>query len=441
MVQAGRPSPSSSAPRLWSVFAHRDFTFLWAGGVAMSISTTLRTLVASQWLYDTTGSAAQLGLLGVVQLVQMPVVLYGGALADIIDRKKLMIMTQGVAFAMLALLAALAGIHALRPWHIFAVTGVSGVVSMLGSSARPAMLPRVVPRTELTQAVSAQVISFQIAGIITPILFLAVYEALGVTTSFAIGAVIALSSIIAPMVIRASGKPEGSGRRVTVSSLKEGFRFIAGHRLLPGLYMLDIGVVIFSYYRPLFPVFADKLYGMGAQGTGLLGTADAIGSTLGSVAMMFTGRVQRKGLLVLVATLVFALLLFAFGINRVFVLGLIIVAVLGAMDSISMVMRQAIVQLTTPDKLIGRASSAHSFAAMSANYTGQTVVGVLAGPLGAGNTMFLGGTVALLVTGAIWQFVPNVRRYVFDPKNPFEKHEGASPAPGPSTAKTETPGR
>jgi MFS family permease len=390
----------------------------------MSISMVLRTLVSTQWLYDTTGSAAQLGLLGLVQFLQMPVVLYGGTLADAMDRKKLMVMTQGVSLLVLVSLTLLAFNDALRPWHIFVATGISGIVSMLGASARPAMLPRVVPRTHLTQALSIQIVTRQVASVGAPILFWQAYESFGVATSFAIASGISMCSLITPLLMRASGKPEGrSSRRDTVSSLKEGWRFVRGHRVLPGLYLLDIGVVIVSFYRPLFPVFADQLYGRGADGTGLLNMADSAGCILGTMLVLFTNRVRRKGLLVLAATLVFAALLFAFGINRIFFVGLIIVALLGAMDSVSMTMRQAIVQMTTPDKLLGRASSAHSFAAMGANNTGQMVVGVLSGVMGAGNTMVLGGTISLLVVAAIWQFVPGVRRYRYDPQNPYEKYD------------------
>ena len=427
MGQAGLSSQTPPGPKLWSVFTHGDFALLWTGGVAMSVSMVLRTLVSSQWLYDTTGSAAQLGLLGLVQFIQMPVVLYGGALADVMDRKKLMVLTQGVSFIVLVALTILAASNTLRPWHIFAVTGISGIFSMLGASARPAMLPRVVPREQLTHALTIQIVTRQIASIIAPIVFWQTYELLGVTTSFAIASGITLTSMVTPLMMKTSGAPEGNAdRRVTLGSLKEGYRFVMGHRLLPGLYMLDIGVVIFSFYRPLFPVFADHLYGLGAAGTGLLNTADSAGSILGTLVVLFTNRIQRKGLLVLVATLVFAVLLFAFGFNRVFWIGLAIVAVLGAMDAISMTMRQAIVQLTTPDKLIGRASSAHSFAAMGANNLGQTVVGLLSGVMGAGNTMVLGGVISLLVVAAIWQFKPGVRRYKYDPQNPYEKFEESS---------------
>lgn len=397
----------------------------------MSITMVLRTLISAQWLYETTESPAQLGLLGAVQLLQMPVVLYGGTLADRVDRKKLMAMTQAMAFGMLLLLTSLAASNALQPWHIFAATGISGMVNMLGAAARPAMLPRVVPRELLAHAVTVQVATRQVSMIFAPIIFWQVFERYGVTTAFAIATVTAFISMLSPVLIRASGKPEVDVRRgTTAAALKEGFRFVMGHRLLPGLYLLDIGVVIVSFYRQLFPIFADQLYGLGAAGTGLLNTADAVGGIMGTFLVLYTARFRRKGLIVLIGTLVYAAFLFAFGANRMFPLGLGIVGILGATDSISMTMRQTIVQLTTPDMLLGRASSAHSFAAMGANHLGQIEVGVMSGLIGAGNTMLLGGVVSLLVVGAIWQFMPGIRRYRYDPANPYERHEQPTIQPG-----------
>ncbi|MCH7706580.1 MAG: MFS transporter, partial [Chloroflexi bacterium] len=321
------PQPLSD-PKPWVVFAHRDYTVLWAGVVSMSITMVLRTLISAQWLYETTGSPAQLGLLGAVQLLQMPVVLYGGTLADRVDRKKLMAMTQGMAFGMLLLLTSLAASNALQPWHIFAATGISGMVNMLGAAARPAMLPRVVPRELLAHAVTVQVATRQFSMIFAPIIFWQVFERYGVTTAFAIATGTAFISLLSPVLIRASGKPEvGARRPTTASALKEGFRFVMGHRLLPGLYLLDIGVVIVSFYRQLFPIFADQLYGLGAAGTGLLNTADAVGGIMGTFLVLYTSRFRRKGLIVLIGTLVYATFLFGFGANRIFPVGLVIVAI------------------------------------------------------------------------------------------------------------------
>jgi len=311
--------------RPWAVFHHGDFNLLLAGGVTMVIASTLTTLISAQWLYEETNSAAQLGLLGAVHLVQMPIALYGGTLADSVDRKKLMALTQSVAFLMLLALTVLAATGQLAPWHIFAVTGVSGVVGMLGGSARPAMLPRVVPRPLLINGVTTQNITFQIAAVGAPFIFWQMFDAFGVTISFGVATGIALAATVMPVMLRASGRPQGGAALAPMKSLREGYVFVMGHQLLPGLFLLDIGVTVVSFYRMLFPVFADHLYGLGATGTGLLSAANSIGAILGSSVVFLTDRFSQKGMLVLFATLVYAVLLFAFGLNTIFLLGLVIV--------------------------------------------------------------------------------------------------------------------
>ena len=149
-----QPKPAPVSP--WEVFTRRDFLLLWSSNVAVTVSTLLFALVSSQWLYDTTRSAAQLGLLGAVQL---PVALYGGMLADRFDRKKLLALTllaNTLLFMLLTMLAA-----DLQPWNIFVASGITGMFSMLGTSASPGLMPRVMPRDLLTHAVTTLNVSTQ----------------------------------------------------------------------------------------------------------------------------------------------------------------------------------------------------------------------------------------------------------------------------------------
>ncbi|MDA1257839.1 MAG: MFS transporter [Chloroflexi bacterium] len=399
----------------WSAFAYRDFTMLWLGGVAMMVAQFMRLLTSIQWVFEETDSEALLGLLGAVQFIQMPFVIYGGALADVVDRKKLMAMTQIVSLISLVLVSVAAFSGSLEVWHIFVIHGVTGVVNMLGSSARPAMISRVVPRTHVTHAVTTNTGTFQVAAIVAPIMFGIVFTVFGVGAAFAVGAVVAAISVVTPFLIRVSGEPEGGSRRVTLRSLKEGFTFVRRHKILPGLYLLDIGVTVMSFYRFLFPIFADGLYDMGAVAVGLLNAFNSAGGLLGSVVVLYTARFARKGLLVLIATAVYGVLLIAFGTVEIFAIGLLIVVGLGMTDAIGMTMRQTVVQLTTPDRLLGRASSAHSFAAMGANNVGQVEVAFMSGGIGAGPTMILGGVVSIIVVGLIWKFVPGVSAYRYEP--------------------------
>ena len=403
----------------------------------MTMAMTLRLLSTSQWIYDETGSAAQLGILGAVQLLQMPVVIYGGALADVMNRKVLMSMTQTVSFLSLLILTILAYTDVLAPWHIWVVTGLTGMVNMLGSSARPAMLPRVVPRTHLTNAVTISTSTMQVAAITVPFLFGPLYINFGIAPTLLVTTCIAAVSVISPLIIRASGAPEGGGGGVKLQTIVEGFHFVRKHPILPGLYMLDIGVTIVSFYRMLFPFFSEQLYGMGAQGTAMLTSANALGGVCGSMVVFITERWRRKGMIVLVATLIYALLLFAWGFNRVdlvdnpnltlnlfdlswtfnyiFAIGLGLVALLGGTDAVGMTMRQALVQLTAPDNMLGRASSAHSFSAMGANHLGQMEVSFIGGIIGAGPVMILGGALSVVVVFTIWWLAPGIRNYRYRP--------------------------
>jgi MFS family permease len=415
-TETGDPQPSSVAELSpWSAFAYRDFTMLWLGGVSMMVAMQMRLFTSAQWIFEETGSEAQLGLLGAVQFLQMPVVVYGGALADVVDRKKLMALTQAVSLVSLVALSVAALSGALAVWHIFVVHGVTGIVNMLGNSARPAMISRVVPRTHLTHAITTNTATFQVAGIAAPIAFGVVFSVWGVGATFALTTVIAAISVVTPFLIRVSGEPDGGSRRVTLASLTEGFTFVRRHRILPGLYLLDIGVTVVSFYRFLFPIFAESLYGMGAVAVGSLAAANSLGGIAGSTLVLYTAKMPRKGVLVLSATAIYAVLLIAFGSIPVFAIGLVVVAGLGATDAVGMVMRQTVVQLTTPDRLLGRASSAHSFAAMGANNVGQVEVAFMSGAIGAGPTMVMGGLVAIVVVGLVWRLVPGVRNYRYEP--------------------------
>ncbi len=404
----------------------------------MTIAMTLRLLSTSQWIYDVTGSAAQLGILGAVQLLNMPVVIYGGALADVMNRKVLMAMTQSVSLISLAILTVLAFVEVLAPWHIWVATGVTGMVNMLGSSARPAMLPRCVPRSHLTNAVTISTSTMQVASIAVPLIFAPLYLNFDIAWTLLVTTVIAGTSVIMPLLIRASGSPESGGGGVKWRTIVEGFHFVRTHPILPGLYMLDIGVTIFSFYRMLFPFFSEQLYGMGAQGTALLTSANALGGVCGSMIVFITERWRRKGMIVLVATLIYALLLFAWGFNTVdlvdnphltlslfdlswtfnyiFAIGLGLVALLGGTDAVGMTMRQTLVQLTAPDNMLGRASSAHSFSAMGANHLGQMEVSFIGGIIGAGPVMILGGAMSVVVVFTIWRLAPGIRNYRYRPQ-------------------------
>ena len=374
----------------------------------------MRMLATGVWLYDVTGSGLQLGLLGVVQLaVQLPAILFGGALADRWDRKKLIAVAQSFSFVFMGIVSLLAATDRLEPWHIYAVTAILGITSVLGGPARSAITANIVPRSHLMHAVTSNQATFQIGAIAAPLAFALVVETLDATAAFIASAAFALPASVMPLMIRAQVAPaeRWDEDESVLKRIWEGAVYVMRHPILPGLYLLDIGVTIVSFYRQILPLIVDRMFKAGPAAVGVVTAANSLGGVVGTFSVLFLANYRAKGLLVLYATLVYALLLIAFGLTTSLWLGTLIIAGLGATDAIGMTTRQTTVQLTTPDHMRGRAVSAHSVSAMTANNLGTFEVGFLSEQIGADRTMILGGVISLVVVIAVWWLVRGIREY------------------------------
>ena len=411
----GEPSANSRSLKPWSALAFRDYRILWFSGVAQMVTMQMRMLVSGVWLYEITGSGVQLGLLGVVQLVmQLPAILYGGALADQIDRKKLMGYTQLVSFALLGAMTVLAAADSLRPWHIYGVTAILSVASTLGSPSRSALTANVVPRSHLMHAVALNTATFQVGAVAAPLAFAAAIKAFHgeYVYIFGITTFVALPSVWLPLLIGVSGVPSDRQHGGSMlSRMWDGFLYVRTHPILPGLYAMDVGVTIVSHYRQILPLFADKLFKGGAATVGILNAANSAGGILGTFSVLFLTKFRAKGMMVVYATLIYAMLLIAFGFTTALWLGAIILAGLGASDAVGMAIRQTTVQLTTSDNMRGRAVSFSSVSAMTANNLGTFEVGFMSEAIGANNTLILGGAVGIVVVLIVWMMVRGIRDY------------------------------
>ncbi len=407
----------------WSAFSFRDFRLLWISGLCASVTMQTRILTFGVWLYQETGSGLQLGLLGLVQLaVQMPSNLFGGAFADQFDRRKLIASTQSFSFFLIGLATILFVTDNLHPWHIYSIVGILGLTSTLGAPARSALTANVIPSSHMMHAVTSNTATFQISMILTPLLFSSTIELIGLEGAFLTAVIFSVPATIFPLFVRLKYNIDGNQNTQNTSMIKriyEGFKFVKNHPILPGLYALDIGVTVVSFYREIMPLIVDKLFRQGPWAIGPLSAANSLGGVAGSFLVLSLANYRSKGMLVLYATGTYALLLFAFGsiqyldLNTIFILtvGSIIIAGLGATDAIGMTTRQTTVQLTTPDNMRGRAVSFHSFCAMGANNIGTFHVGFMSSRIGAGNTMILGGVVSICVVLAIFKFVSGLRNY------------------------------
>lgn len=406
-------APRNLRIRPWSALKFRDYRMLWFSSIAAMATMNLRVLATGIWLYEETGSGVVLAGLGLIELgMRIPANLYGGALADEVDRKKLMAATQVASFVLIGSMAFLEGFDVLKVWHIYVVTAVLSSTSVLGGPARSALTARVVPRSHLMHAVATNTATMQIGTMVTPLIFFLTSLTTDLTLSFTVITAFAALSAVLPLMISIDGRAESATTgKSRIRNIIDGLMYVKSHPILPGLYLLDVGVTIVSFYRQLFPIFADQLYKGGRGTTSLLTWANSAGGLAGSLIVMFTRDYKAKGMLVLWATLFYGFLLIAFGATTVLWIGMIMVIFLGATDAVGMTSRQAIVQLTTPDNMRGRASAAHSLAAMSANGLGQAEVGFMSEQVGADQTMYIGGVISIVVVFLIWWLVKGVRQY------------------------------
>lgn len=400
--------------RLSGAFTYRDYRFLWVLMMSGAIATWMRILGTAQWLLDETGSAVMVGMIGVIQLImEIPSTLWAGTLADRVDRKTLLVISYGLTMATLFVLGALAHGEVLTPMMVYLAIAVLAMARMLVGPARSALIPIIFPEKDLMLATSTDTASHNVAAILGPLMFAFVASTLDLTAVFYVAALAAGVSTVLPLFVRASGravKDEESDMSQLQETI-EGFRYLKNHPILPGLYLLDIGITTASFYREILPVLALGLFAGGATATGMLGASNSAGAIIGSLIALALAGFRAKGMLVLYASFAYGIFLLGFGLVNTLFLGMLMIALLGAADAVTVTVRTTTVMLTTPDHMRGRAFSLLLLTASTANNIGTIWVGFWAASIGAANTMILGSFISIGATALIWFFWKPIREF------------------------------
>jgi MFS family permease len=357
--------------------------------------------VAINWhVYLLTKSAFALGLVGLFRGVPIIICsLAGGVVADAIDRKRLMMVTQTGMLASAALLTAgtLAGIKSV--WPIYILSGFASAATAFDIPARQALMPTLVPPEDFPNAVSLGIIVFNVATIGGPAIagFLLAYS--GPAVIYGINALSFLAVIAALIAMRATGKPELQTERkdaLSLAALKEGLRFVWRTPIIVQTMTLDFAATFFASATLLLPIFAQERLHVGPRGYGFLAAAPAIGSVLTALVMARLGSLSRQGRLVVWSVAVFGVATAAFGLSTVFWFSLLMLALTGAADTVSTVLRQTIRQLVTPGHLRGRMTSINMMFFMGGPQLGELEAGSLAALIGAPLSVVTGGLGSLI---------------------------------------------
>src|SRR6187549_184691 len=405
---------------MFSALKFRNFLLLWIG-LTVSFTGSFMQQAALLWHVSLLAPPGQKGLaLGVVGLVRVvPIVafsLVAGVAADVFDRRKLMLVTQlgGATVALVLAGLAFAGVTSLWPIYVLAAAGAS--VGSFDPPARHALVPMLVPRAHLPNAISLNTVMSQAASVAGPALGGVIIAVGNVGWAYAINSASFLCVVVSLILMRDVPKTEraGDGGRdsMSIQALKDGIHFVFTHPLIRSTMLLDFFATFFSSATALLPIFAQDVLHVGPRGYGWLYAAPAIGAVLASVAMVpVTHTLKRRGQTLIWAVMVYGLATVVFGFSRSFWLTLACLAVSGAADAVSMFIRNIVRQLETPDAMRGRMVGINMIFFMGGPQLGELEAGLAANWIGAPLSVITGGIGCLIATGVIAAATPEMRRY------------------------------
>src|SRR4051794_31798756 len=406
-------------PRLTADYSYlrssRDLRALVLGNFVSGLGTQAALVALPYQVYTQTGSPLLTGLLGAAELVPLVVLaLVGGALADRVDRRRLLLADQValVAVAATLCLAAIAGDPPLALLYVLA--GLTAGFGAIQNVTRSAIIPNLVPRQHIRSALAVNFGLYQLTMVIGPGLGGLLISAAGVKAAYGVDAVSCAAMVSAAMAmapqlpLRADDAAE---HQPILRSIAQGLGFVRGNRALLGSFAIDLVAMTFGMPRALFPVLAVSVYGAGAAGTGLLFAAVSAGATVAALTTRWLEHVRRLGLIVIGAVLVWGAAIAVAGLVASLWAAAALLAVAGAADSVSAVCRSVINQTVTPDALRGRMSSVFSLVVTSGPRLGDIEAGTVASLSSARFSMSSGGLACIAGVGLIVLAFPQLAAY------------------------------
>jgi MFS family permease len=404
---------------------HRDFRLLWVG-LFLSFIGTFMQAAAILWhvslLVAEDQRALALGLVGLVRLG--PVLTFSmisGVAADALNRRLLMLVTQS-SMAILAGLLAITTLHGLTTvWPIYLLAGIASAAGSFDLPARQALVPTLVPREHLANAISLNTIATQTASVVGPAVGGLLIAHVNVGWVYAVNSLSFLFVIAALLLMKGQGTSHIDGTTAsnrgnfTVAAALDGLRFVFRQPLIRSTMLLDFFATLFSSATALLPIFAQDVLHVGARGYGWLFAAPAIGAVLTSAVMVrAVDAITHRGRVLIWSVFVYGLATVVFGLSKSFWLTFACLAITGAADTVSMIFRNLIRQLETPDYMRGRMLGVNMVFFMGGPQLGELEAGLVANWLGPVFSVVSGGVGCLLTTGWTAARTPELRHYKGD---------------------------
>lgn len=393
---------------------YRRYRLLWIGLLISVAGTQMQTAAILWHVNELSGEPIALGGVGLARIA--PVLIFSllaGPLADTWNRRRLMLLTQTSLALLAALLAWITRTGHDTVWAIYVVTAVTAGVSAFDLPARQSLIPNLVPREHLTSAFSLSSMAFETGAIIGPALGGLVLASFGLDWTYWINALSYLAVIgalvmMGPVPQDMASSPNGG---MSLSAVAEGVRFIRGQPIVLSSMLLDFFASFFSSATALLPIFAKEILGVGPLGYGWLVSAQSVGAVCTALVIAARGQIASQGKVLLRAVTIYGLATIVFGLSRTYWLTFVALAISGASDTVSTILRNTIRQLQTPDRLRGRMVSVTQIFFRGGPQLGELEAGLVAQLFGAPFSVVSGGIGCLVAVAWVVRQWPALQRY------------------------------
>ena len=406
-----------------SVLRIRDFRSILVARIFVMMAWISQDVIIGWQVYSITKSPFMLGLTGLVEAVPALIcALFAGHIVDISRPFRVLVVCISVLAFNSFMLMLVGGEHIMLPGGIimwlFIGIFISGLVRAFVMPSLFALMPQIIPRAEMPSASAFMTSCYQIATIISPAIAGLIYGGYGARVAWFLPVIFVFISF----VMQIGGLSEkvrhwksSEKREAAAKSIKAGWKFIFTNKILLSVMALDMFAVLFGGAVAMLPAYADQVLHVGSEGLGLLRAAPAIGAVVAALVLAVKPFKTIKGSLLLKVVFGFGVCMIGFGMSTIFWASMFFLIMSGVFDSVSMVVRQTLMQWLTPDSMRGRVSAVNSMFIISSNEIGAFESGTAAKLLGLVPSVIFGGIGTLVVVAATAVFAPSLRKLELKP--------------------------
>jgi MFS family permease len=404
-------------------FKYRDFRLLWGGWLFGAMGSWIHQLTSGWLILELTDSPFMLGLNGVFMSVPFLIMsLYGGALADRMDRRRLLIIAQSLATLLAFIPGVLTQLGVIQVWHIYALSFVSWTVAAFDAPARHALIPSLVPREDLIRAIALTSILRRVTALVGPLIGGLAISTVGIAGAFFAYAVFHSVVLLSVLLMHAHPTELEQKGKSMARSIIDGLKSMQGHPVIFGILTLEAMHTFFGSYQELMPVFARDVLQVGPTGLGLLYASPGVGAFLATGVLMMMGDVKKKGRIFMVTAFLQPILVAFFALSPWMSFSMTILMLVGLIDVVGGTLRNTMLQLSAQEQMRGRVMAMNMMVHRGLGPMSGIQSGTLATFIGAPLAITTGVIIVLTYASFLFRRTPELRRYTEERQAGVRRH-------------------